>query len=316
MENWNIRLTNMVPNPQEVEEQLQGLEKYTQLSTWKNIDWTSLGLRLLTGLIFFTIGYYLIKLIIRLIRSILERQGVTKGMIYFLTRTLRFILLFILITVIAGTLGIKTTSLVALIGSLGIAVGLALQGSLSDLASGIMLVTLHPIRVGDYVFLEGEDTLLQVHQIRLFNTYFIDKRNFILIHPNSRIIKNKIQNLSKKDFVKFDVEVDIAYSADLEKAKIAITKGLKSNPLILHDQGYLIAVKELKDSGIGLLVRASVRSKDYAIAKLKTTEDIKKLLDEYHIEIPFPQMEVKILHPHSDDSHMIGNIKKGQSSLK
>ncbi|MDO5037791.1 MAG: mechanosensitive ion channel family protein [Tissierellia bacterium] len=292
------RFVAQAPNEELVNELTEDIEKYSSTSFWQSLDFKDLALSLLLVLLIFIIGYIFIQVLASLISRLLKRARVSTSGIYYIDKVLKFICYFILVTIMANNLGIQTGSLIALIASLGFAIALALQGSLTDLASGIMLVVTKPIRVGDYVYLEGKEDLVQVDEIRLFNTVLKDRRNISLIVSNELIIQKPLQNLSKGDYAYTDVEVSIAYDSDLDRAKALISQALDQLEGILPDKDYLIGVNRLGESGVDLLVSAPCLDRDHAKMKLLMREAILKSLTQGGIEIPFPRMDLAILKDH------------------
>lgn len=259
-------------------------------SFWSYINWSIIFKKAAIAIGAFIIGIYILKLINSIIRKILNSHEINKGLIHFLTKFVSFLYLFILITFIAGNLGFKTTSLITLIGSLGIAIGLALQGSLQDLASGILIVTLNYFKVGDYVYIGDNDDILIVDNIKLFNSSFKNASNYIISYPNSYIAKNKITNLSISNDIScsyyFHVPLDVNVS--LIK-KLAVTV-LENEPLILHDKGYVVKIAEITDYSLKFLITGQVKDKDLVICKGHLTESIKEILEKNGIKTPHKKL--------------------------
>ena len=275
---------------------IEDLERVSSESYWKSLDIREILLNILIALVIYVIGYIVIKIITYLISKLLGKTKITTSGIYYIDKVVKFILYFILIMIIANNLGIKTGSLVALIASLGLAIALALQGSLSDLASGIMIIIARPIRVGDYVYLEGIGDLLYVKEIKLFNTILRNRRNIDLIVSNKEIMTNRLENVSTEEYVLADVFVSVSYNSDISKVKKIISNCLDNINGVLSDKKYLIGVNKLDDSGVEMLVSAPCLAKDHSRIRLIIREEILKALLNEGIEIPFPQLEVNILN--------------------
>lgn len=289
-------VTSTAADEQVVDEITRDIEKYSSTSFWQSLDLREVAFTLFVVAVIFIVGSILIRIISSIVSKFLRRAKVTTSGIYYIDKVLQFILYFILITIIANNLGIQTGSLVALIASLGFAVALALQGSLTDLASGIMIVLTKPIQVGEYVYLEGHDDLLHVEEIRLYSTVLRDRRNMSIIIANEMIMQKKVQNLSKQAYVYADVEVSVAYSSDIARTKELIRMALDKTEGVLREKDYLIGVNRLNESGVDLLVSAPCIDRDHAKIKLKMRENILNALCEGGIEIPFPQMDVRVIN--------------------
>lgn len=272
-------------NQEDVEKQAEQLEKLTEPSFWSQIDWSSLLKPLAIGLVGFVVGYYIIRLVTHLLQKILKRQRVNEGLIHFLTVGIKGLLYFFLVTILAGNLGIKTTSLVALIGTLGIAIGLALQGNLADLASGILLVFLQPIRVGDYITMKEVDGLCKVLEIRLFQTVLIDFKGFHHIIPNKTMTSSIVTNLSKEDLVGAQIEVAVDHREDIDRVVAVAREALETVDLLNHQKDYGIFVNELLDYGVTYIIRGYTRGSDYASACTDIAIAVKKAFDRAGIRL-------------------------------
>ena len=280
-------------NQKEVEESAEKIQEMTKASFWTSIDWSKLLRPLATALIIFVIGYYLIKVLIKFLGKLLRMQKVNEGLVHFLLVALQGILYFILATVIAGNLGLKTTSLVALIGTFGIAIGLALQGSLSDLASGVLLVILQPIRVKDFVYLESVDGLLQVHAIRLFQTVFTNYRGFHIYLPNKQVLSSTIQNLSQEGLVGVQIRVVVDGEEDMDRVLGVAREALKGVDILNHQRPYSIFVDEILDYGIAYIIRGYTRDVDYGTASSEIAMAVKKAFQREGIRLAHPTFRLE-----------------------
>ncbi|MDO5696127.1 MAG: mechanosensitive ion channel [Eubacteriales bacterium] len=261
---------------------------------WSDFSWTAVGAEILHLAIILIIGIFIIRIIRRTIAWICKRHASGRSMTHFIDTAVRILLNFLLIIILAHEMGFETASLVAILGSIGIAIGLGLQGTLSDLASGILIIIIRPIRYGDFVFLGTSNELLEVKEICFFNTVFINPRGFTYIVPNKKIIQNDIINLSKQDWVKLKVEFSIAYDADIQAVRNLLLNVLKNEPRLKPDETAAVSVTELADSGINMAALAFVRPADYLATTAALREAIKQALDKEGIEIPYPQMELRM----------------------
>lgn len=289
------------PDPDEIAKTIEEVEEFTQNKGWNYIDWQGVFNQLVHVIVVAVIGFLLIKILRILLNKFFRRKGMRKTLIYFIDSFIKFGLGFLLIVILAAELGFKTTSLIALLGSIGIAIGLALQGSLSDLASGILILILRPIRYNDLIYIGERNELLRVTDIRLFNTGFVNPLGFTIIIPNRTIVQERITNLSKKEEIKLEVEFSVSYDANLDDTRRVVTEVLENEDRLIKDKGYQVLVSELADSGVNMLARGYVLPKNYLDAIFSIRENIKKELDKNGIEIPFPQVEVRMYEEDKKD---------------
>lgn len=289
-----------LPSGDLINEAVDTIKEVTKPGFFQSIDWSSLALKWFRILLILGIGFLVIRLLTKLTDKLLTARGIRRAPRHFLLSTLKFFLYFVLLLIFTSLVGIETTSVVALVGSFGLAVGLALQGSMSDLASGILLIFLHPFYNGDYVFL-GDDqaTLLKVEDIRFFNTTFLDTRNYRYILPNSKITQGTIVNISTDPVVRVKVPFSVAYAADTEEVRRVVLRYLSTLDCLIGDGDPLVVVTDLADSSVEFLAIVSSDPADFMRVRCLMMEGIKKALDEAGIEIPFPQMD---LHLRSQDS--------------
>ena len=200
----------------------------------------------------------------------------------------------ILILTLASSFGVDAASIVALLGSAGVAIGLAVQGSLSNLAGGVLILLLKPFRVGDYIVEGASGKEGTVKEIQIFYTKLLTYDNQTIILPNGNLANNTIVNVTAAECRRCDVMVSVSYSADLKKAKEVLTRMLSADPNIMKDRDHFVFVDALEDSGINLCVRCWFKNEDFWQGKWRITENCKYVLDEAGIEIPFPQMDVHL----------------------
>jgi len=250
----------------------------------------SAGMSLIWSLIFLFIGIKVIGLLRRLVRGALDRSGIDTGVAQFLDQLLKYAAYAVLILALLSRFGIQTASFITLLGSAGVAIGLSLQGSLANFAGGLLILVLKPFKVGDYIVACGCDGV--VSEISLFGTtlHTLDNRNVIL--PNGALSNSNITNYSANPTRRVDVSVQVGYGSDLRRAKQVIVDILEADTRVLKDPAYVVAIDELADSGITVLVRPWVNAEDYWSVKWDTLEKIHDRLNEEKIEIPFPQISV------------------------
>lgn len=250
------------------------------------------GIRLLLALLVFFIGVKLIKWIRKIVRRSMERAHADLGVIQFLDSLLKALLYGILFLAIIGKFGVDTTSVIALAGSAGVTIGLALQGSLSNFAGGVLILVLKPFRVGDYIIqdsLEGT-----VSEIQMFYTHLLTVDNRRVIIPNGNLVNDSLINASSQNKRQMDLNIGISYSSDLKAAKDLLNRMIEAETRIMAGEPKLVVVSELAESAVMLKVRFWVEPKDYWPVRWEFTENIKLLFDENGIEIPFNQLEVTL----------------------
>ena len=250
------------------------------------------GIRVLLALVFFFIGRILIKWIRKIVRRSIERSSADKGVEQFVDSVLKFALYFLLIFSIASKFGVDTTSVAALIASGGVAIGLALQGSLSNFAGGVLILLLKPFEVGDYIIEDSNGKEGTVKEIQIFYTNLSTIYNKTIVIPNGMLTNNSLTNATAKDERRLDLKLSISYSADLKKAKMLIENIIRQDESILKDDEIVVFVDDLADSAVVIGARAWVKNEEFWPTKWRLLETIKLTLDEHGVEIPYPQLTV------------------------
>lgn len=245
---------------------------------------------------------YLGKLIAKLLRKavcrLLQHKNIDQAVISFVGSIVFTLVFFVAIIAAISHLGFNTTSLVAIVGAAGLAVGFALQGSLSNFASGVIIIILKPFKSGDYVEVGG--VAGTVEEIHLFATKLITVDNKAVIIPNGTITSDTITNYSAKPTRRIDLLIGVSYQADLAVTKQVLHKITSEHALVLAEPGTNIAVSELADNSVNLVVRPWVKTQNYWPVYFDLMEQIKLALDEAGIEIPYPQLSV---HISKEDQH-------------
>jgi len=250
------------------------------------------GLKALAALVIFIIGKYFAGVAKRLTDKVLSSRKVDQTVVSFVANLAWAIVFVFTIIATLGQIGVQTASLVAVIGAAGLAVGLALQGSLSNFASGVLMVLFRPCRVGDFV--EAAGVAGVVDEITIFSTKLRTGDNKLIIAPNSAIMNGTITNYSALEKRRIDLVIGVGYASDIAKTKKVIADVLDNNAFVLKDPGYTIGLAELADSSINFVVRPWVSTGDYWPARFEVLEQIKNALDAAEIEIPFPQMDLHV----------------------
>lgn len=250
------------------------------------------GLKILFAIIIFFVGKYFSGVAQKLVRKLLNSRKIDPTVVSFVAN-LTWAVVFVF-TVIAtlGQIGVQTASLVAVLGAAGLAVGLALQGSLSNFASGVLMVLFRPCRVGDYI--EAAGIAGTVDEITIFSTKLRTPDNKVIVAPNSAIMNGTITNYSASENRRIDLVIGVSYSADIALTKKVLTDILDNNQYVLKDPSYTVGLSELANSSINFVVRPWVKTADYWTARFEILEQIKNALDAANIEIPFPQMDIHV----------------------
>lgn len=250
--------------------------------------------KVILAIVIYFIASKVIVKICAFIRAAMNKAGADTGVIQFLTSFVKTALYFLLIVSIAVRFGIKESSIAALLASGGVAIGLALQGGLSNLAGGVIIMLLRPFTVGDYIIENTNSQEGTVVKIDLFYTTLSTVDNRRITIPNGNITNSSIVNVTSQDKRKLEIKVMIGYQSDLKKAKGILETLLHADPAIMSEQEMLVFVDELADDGVILGLRAWVKTEDYWPAKWRLNEEIKLTFDEEDIDIPYPQLDVHI----------------------
>lgn len=257
-------------------------------------DLLNFALQVVIALVVYVIGGKIIKLILKMLSRGMERRGTDEGVKQFLLPLVKYSLYVILIFIIMGLFGIATTSAVAVLGSAGVAVGLALQGSLSNFAGGVLILLLKPFRVGDYIVEHSGGKEGTVTEISIFYTKLLSADNKMILVPNGTLANCTVTNVSGMEKRRVDVEVGIAYEADIRTAKEVLKKVAAEDEARLKEEEPVVFVDSLGDSSVNMGVRIWVVAENYWSTKWRLTENVKYALDEAGISIPYPQLDVQI----------------------
>jgi len=242
------------------------------------------------AIVVFVVGRLVAKGLVKVLERVLQNANVDSMLIEFIGSIAKAALLLFVIIASLDMLGVDTTSLIAMLGAAGLAVGLALQGSLQNFASGVLLIIFRPFTIGDVI--EAGGIIGKVEKITIFNTVMLTPDNREIIVPNGAIYGGTITNLSARDTRRIDMVFGIGYGDDIKKAKDTLMQVMGSDSRILKDPAPVVALAELADSSVNFVVRPWVKGADYWDVKFDLTENIKLAFDEKGISIPFPQMDV------------------------
>jgi len=250
------------------------------------------GLNILIALVIFYIGRILARMLQKGVRRMMRSQELDKILETFVSNLVYWAIMIFVIIASINQVGVQTTSLIAVMGAAGLAVGLALQGSLSNFAAGVLIVIFRPYRVGDWV--EAAGVSGSVEQVQILTTILKTGDNKQIIVPNSQIMSSIITNYSANDTRRVDMVVGVSYGDDIDKVRATIQKIVDADSRVLKDPACTITVAALADSSVNFNVRPWVKTGDYWAVLFDLTEAIKKRFDEEGISIPFPQQDVHL----------------------
>jgi small conductance mechanosensitive channel len=253
---------------------------------------TLYGFKVIAAIVIFVVGRWIAKLIEKLTTRILNKRNVDPAIVSF-TESLAYIgmMTFIIIAALSQ-LGIQTTSFIAVIGAAGLAIGLALQGSLANFAAGFLMLIFKPFKIGDYV--DGGGASGTVEKIQIFTTQLKTVDNKVIIIPNSKIMGDNIVNYSAKDTRRVDMLFGVSYGDDLDKVRAILKDIVDADERILKEPGVMIVLKALADSSVNFEVRAWVKTADYWGVYFDCMVAVKKRFDSEGVSIPFPQRDVHV----------------------
>jgi len=251
----------------------------------------TLILNIVYALAIFIIGKYVARWVTDMALKSMSKSGsIDETLEKFLSSVIYGILLVVVTLAALGKVGVETTSFIAILGAVGLAVGLAFQGTLSNISAGVMIIIFKPIKIGEFVDAGG--AMGTIEEINIFNTVMKTGDNKVIIISNSNIIGGNITNFSRKDTRRVDITFGIGYDDDLKLAKETLVQILSEDERILQDPAPFVAVSELADSSVNFATRSWVNSGDYWGVYFDTLEKVKLVFDEKGISIPYPQMDV------------------------
>lgn len=272
-----------------------------QVTDLAGFDWAGLigqaqtlgvdfGIKAVVAILIFYVGRMVARVVSKALRNLMQKQDVDKILQSFISNLVYWALMTFVIIAAINQLGIQTTSLIAIMGAAGLAVGLALQGSLSNFAAGVLIVMFRPYRVGDFV--EAAGISGSVDDVQILTTVLKTPDNKKIIVPNSSIMSSIITNYSANDTRRVDLTFGVSYSDDLDKVRSILEELTGADERILKDPECVIKVHELADSSVNFVCRPWVKTADYWGVYWDLTEKVKKRFDQEGISIPFPQQDV------------------------
>ena len=257
------------------------------------VGWATLyGVKLIVALLIFVVGKWLAKKLSRVAERLMKSREVDAALVNFTSSLVYYALLIFVVIAALGQVGIQTASFVAIVGAAGLAIGLAMQGSLSNFAAGVLIIIFKPFKIGDFVEMAGVAGVIE--NIMIFTTEMKTGDNKKVIVPNSSVLGGVITNYSANDTRRIDLVMGIGYNDDIDKAKRVLEEIINADERILKDPAPLIAVSELADSSVNFVVRPWVKSGDYWAVYFALHETVKKRFDQEGISIPYPQQDVHL----------------------
>lgn len=253
---------------------------------------TVYGLRVIAALAIFMVGRWVAKAVRKLVERLMTKSDIDPTLVSFVSNLVYIALLVFIVIAALGQVGIQTTSFIAVLGAAGLAVGLALQGALANFAAGFLLIVFRPFKVGDVI--EGAGVIGVVEAIEIFTTQIKTADNKTVIIPNAKLTGDNIVNWTVKGTRRVDMVFGIGYGDDIDKARSLIADILAQESRILPDPAPLVAVSELADSSVNLVVRPWVQVADYWGVYFDLIEKVKKAFDANGVSIPFPQRDVHL----------------------
>lgn len=269
------------------DETIKGIEKWSD----KAIDMImQYGPKILLAIIVLIVGFIIVNSLVKLTRKIMNKRKADKSLQAFVLSLINIGLKALVLISVADMIGIETTSFVAIIGAAGLAVGLALQGTLANFAGGVLVLVFKPYKVGDLI--EAQDNIGTVKDIQIFVTILLTFENKTVIIPNGAISNGNITNYTTEGKIRVDMIFGISYTSDIKAARKALTEVMTNHPKVFKEPAPFVGVESLGDSSVNLVVRPYCHPKDYWEVYFYVYENGKEALDNTGIEIPFPQMDV------------------------
>lgn len=257
------------------------------------------GMKAIGAILIIVIGFWLASKIAGLIGKSLQRSDLTISMQNFMRSLISIAFKILVILVAMSTVGFEVTAFIALLGGLAVGIGMALQGSLANLAGGILILLFKPFKVGDYI--ESIDKAGTVEEISVLQTILLTPDMRTVILPNGSVFNNPIVNFSRFGVRRVEVKVGIGYDDDFDKAKEVLMQVFKNEPLMLNDRDYIVEIQEFGDSSINLAMYGYTKTENYLKAGWNLNRSVKKALDENGFNIPYPQRDLHIINANFKD---------------
>jgi small conductance mechanosensitive channel len=270
------------------------------LNQWSSNTQGSLLVRLIGAVAVLLLAYWLIKFFVRRVEGLMDRANMDPTLHLFLARVLRYGLYALAAVIVLSILGVPTASIVGVLVAAALAIGLALQDSLKNIASGVLIIILQPYEVGHVV--EINDRVGVAQEVGLFHTHIRTQDNKILLIPNSEVMNQNIINFSKLEFLRVDMVFRISYDDNISEARQVLQEIVNSDARILKEPEPIIAVKELGENGINLAVQPYAKLEDALDVRYYVTEQVKLRFDEAGISIPVPRRDIRLISAASSEN--------------
>lgn len=267
------------------------LEKYMDGAMPNLLDF---AIDVILAFVVFLIGGKIIKWIVKILKTSMERANAEQGVVTFVSSLCKYALYFVLLLTILSNFGVTASSVIAVLGSAGLTIGLALQGSLSNFAGGVLILLLKPFVVGDYIIENTDKQEGTVSEITIFYTKLLTPDNKAIMIPNGALSNSSITNVTAMKNRRLDLLFGVAYDSDIVKVKTIMEKVMKEDESVLKNEEMSVFVSDLLDSSMQMGLRCWVKKDDYWIARWRLIENVKLAFDEAGVEIPYPQMDVVI----------------------
>ncbi len=252
------------------------------------------GLKVLMALLIVVLGRWLAIFIRETTRKALTKKGLDQTVVNFSCSIAYVALLAFIVVAALGQLGVQTSSIVAILGASALAIGLALQGSLSNLSAGVILMVTRPFKIGDFIEAGGDSGVVELLDLLATTLKTVDNKRVII--PNAKLINNSIINYTAEDIRRIDLSVGVSYEADLEKVHSVLIDEVQKDKRVLENPTLFVGVLEMADSSVNLVIRPWVKTEDYWDAFFAINKSIKKRLDAEGIAIPFPQTDIHLFN--------------------
>lgn len=276
---------------------LKDIEYLTNILITKGSD---IGWSLVSAILTLTIGFWISSKLKNLVEKRMIARNVDLSIRTFLIPIINIVLKIVIVIFVVDRLGLNASGFIAAIGGVGLAVGLALQGSLSNFAAGILIIIFKPFKVGDYIVSQGNEGT--VESISILNTVLATAKGQIITLPNGSLFNNPITNYSTKEFRRLDVQIGISYDDDFDQAKEVILNVMKNEELVEQDQNMTVEILEFGDSSVNLAVRCMTKSENYWSVYWRMHRNVKYALDKNNISIPYPHTEMIVRNQPTEEN--------------
>lgn len=280
----------------------------TPLFDWSEMHWSTVLTNWAIAAIIVLLGYWLAKWVSRMVYRALARGHVEHTLAGFLRNVTYAVLMVVVFVAALQKVGVPTTSVLAVVGAAGLAVGLALKDSLSNIASGVMLIVLRPFRDGDHVLAAGQEGT--VEEVRIFQTRLRTFDNRVIVLPNSMVTTAPIVNFTAKPQRRIDIAVGVGYDDDLKQARAILLKIATDNPRVLKQPEPFVQVTQLAESSVNLTLFAWVATADFGSVKSELTEAVRTEIIGHGLNIPYPQRDLHVYHHNADGTPLSDIVYK------